>query len=141
MCYHRLRCRVLARAACDVRGESQPFTVRLFVESRGTDKQKTAPLSRTTVRLFNLILAGVSGVAVTRPGDAAPDGTDGRPRRSTAFRILCSRNVLDFDLFLGFLFLVLHVVTCPLLGCSLFLLYQSHKSGTRDRTTVRLLYL
>jgi hypothetical protein len=28
-----------------------------------------------------------------------------------------------------------------LLGCSLFLLYQAHKSRTRDRTTVQLLYL
>ena len=62
------------------------------------------------MRPFNVILAGVSGVAVTRPGDAATDGPDGRPWRASAFGIFGGLQVTDlyfcvFLVFLLFLFL------------------------------------
>ena len=47
------------------------------------------------MRPFNVILAGVSGVAVTRPGDAATDGRVGRPWRESAFGIFGGLQVTD----------------------------------------------
>jgi hypothetical protein len=47
------------------------ITVHLFVVSFVISDKKTAPRDRTTVRLF--VSAGVSGVGVTRPGDASGD--------------------------------------------------------------------
>jgi hypothetical protein len=71
------------------------------------------------VRLFNLILAGVSGVAVTRPGDAVtarPGGVLGGAGHSKAtFSIFFWLQVANFDVFL---FLVLHV--CYLSFAGLF---------------------
>ncbi len=71
------------------------------------------------MRLFNLILAGISGVAVGRPGEAVRRGDAARrgdvlggTRRIATFSIFFWLQIANFDVFL---FLVLHVVICPLL--------------------------
>ena len=76
------------------------------------------------MRLFNLILAGVSGVAVTRPADAVTRPAEAVTRRGdvlggtrikATLSIFFWLEVANFDVFL---FLVLHV--CYLSFAGLF---------------------
>jgi len=76
------------------------------------------------VRLFNLIVAGVSGGLVTRLADVLGGG-----RIKATFSIFFWLEVANFDVFL---FLVLHVVICPLLDC-LFVLCQWHRTAIDAR--------
>ena len=83
------------------------------------------------MRLFNLILAGVSGVALTRPAEAVTRPAEavtrrvdvfGGARRNATFSIFSWLQVANFDVFL---FLVLHVVICPLLDCLFVLCHRT----------------
>ena len=97
------------------------------------------------MRLFNVVLGGVSGVAVTRggetvtrsgdavtrPGEAVTRRADalGGARTNATFSIFSWLEVANFDVFL---FLVLHVVICPLLDC-LFVLCQWRRTAIDAR--------
>ena len=108
---------------CDFRvwGEQPPFTVRLFVEIAEGDRQKPHRGIEPRCDCLNSILTGVLGVAltrpaeaVTRPGEAVTRRADvlGGARTNATFSIFSWLQVANFDVFL---FLVLHVVICPLL--------------------------
>jgi len=83
------------------------------------------------MRLFNLILAGISGVAVGRPGEAVRRGDAARrgdvlggTRRIATFSIFFWLQIANFDVFL---FLVLHV--CYLSFVGLFVCVVSPNSN------------
>jgi len=81
------------------------------------------------MRLFNLILAGVSGVAVTRPGDAVtrpanavtrPANAVTRPAnavtRPATFSIFFRLHIPNFDRFFGFFSLCHFILPSYLFG-------------------------
>ena len=109
---------------CDFRvwGEPPPFYCKTVCGESRKGQTKTAPRDRTTVRLFNLILAGVSGVALTRPADAVTRPAEAVTRRGdvfggarikATFSIFFWLEVANFDVFL---FLVLHVCYLSFVG-------------------------